>query len=65
MAKKAFNVKFHFTSSKAGGDDFSHVVKVEAKDRNAAYILARIVGWDRFGNLFSENCFDWDITEHS
>jgi hypothetical protein len=61
MAKREIQVKFFFTSSKANGDDFIRTITIKAENETSALNMAKIEGFKIFGNLFTENCYDWKI----
>jgi hypothetical protein len=58
---KDHTIRYYFTSTKAWGDDYSVPVTVMAKSRQSAEAQARLIGFDRFGARFNDNCFDWRV----
>ncbi|MER8924293.1 hypothetical protein [Mesorhizobium sp. M0859] len=61
MAKREFIIEYEFSSTSAYGDSYTRRVTVSAEHEKEALYVARIVGFERFGARFTDNCFDWRI----
>ncbi len=59
-----FAIEYTFTSRRADGNDYTRQATVRAKTAREAMTSARDVGFNRFGETFTENCVDWrDVIE--
>jgi hypothetical protein len=58
-----YTIKYLFTSVRADGDEYMVPITIDAKSRQSAEAQARLVGFDRFGARFNDNCVDWRVTE--
>lgn len=60
---KTYKITYHFTSSQADGDSYTRSITLKAKNYGAAESVAKLEGFQHFGHLINDNCFDWEIKE--
>ncbi len=63
MVMKKYLVTYEFVSTRAEGDNFFYCRTQKAKNYQKAEIAATLLGWKEFGELFTENCVNWIVTE--
>jgi len=60
--KRTFTVEYLFTSTRAYGDPIVHSRTIKARTAEEALNIAGLIGFTEFGERFTENCIDWQLT---